>query len=139
MITPLIAIRWSILFREHLAVCPVIFTRKKSILIFLYPSRSQNTEEFNLFFLNFEQLISGTISQGHLLLFFVGDFNVSKSSWWKDNLATIEGSQFEFNWIGVNIFLRLKPTHSLHTVCQTHPCALILSLSWTMCSPVFAP
>ena len=90
----------SIYFKEHLAVClisplnlneclvlEINIQNKKGFVISLYQSPNQSKDEFDQFFLNFEQLISDRMSQNPHFILVTGDFNVRSSSWWKNDLT----------------------------------------------------
>ena len=61
----------------------------------MYRPPSESRDEFDQFLLNFEQLISGKMSENPHFMLINGDFNVRSSSWWKNNLRTREGGQFD--------------------------------------------
>ena len=96
----------SIYFKEHLAVCPISplnlneclvleinIQNKKGFVISLYQSPNQSKDEFDQFFLNFEQLISDRMSQNPHFILVTGDFNIRSSSWCKNDLTMSEGNQ----------------------------------------------
>ena len=101
-----------IFFREHLAICPVIFTRKNEFLFPCILHKAKTRRSLTGFFLNLNSSYLRELGhrQSHLL-FVIGDFNVTKSSWWKDNLTTIEGSQFESTTFSYGLNQLILYTH----------------------------
>ena len=93
-------------------VLEINIQNKKGYLISLYQSLSQSKDEFDQFFLNFEQLISDRMSQNTHFIFATGDFNVRSSSWWKNDLLTSEGSKVDAitSSYGLSQLIR-EPTH----------------------------
>ena len=94
-----------ILHQEFLAVRPVEVKNLNDCLIFevsvknkrgyvvsLYRLPSQTQDEFDIFLINFEQLIGDfIIAKNPLFVLITGDFNVRSSNWWKNDLSTSEG------------------------------------------------
>ena len=117
----------SIYFKEHLAVRPVSplnlkeclvleinIQNKKGFVISLYQSPNQSKDEFDQFFLNFEQLISDRMSQNPHFILVTGDFNVRSSSWWENDLTTSEGNQVDAITSSFGLSqLVCEPTHIL--------------------------
>ena len=60
-----------------------------------YRSPSPTQDEFDIFLINFEQLISDIITKNPLFVLITGDFNVRSSNWWKNVLSTSEGTKVD--------------------------------------------
>ena len=60
-------------------------------MVSLYRSPSQTQDDFDIFFINFKQLISDIITKNPLLVLITGYFNVRLSNWWENDLSTSEG------------------------------------------------
>ena len=98
-----------ILHQEFLAVRPVEVKNLNDCLIFevsvknkrgyvvsLYRLPSQTQDEFDIFLINFEQLIGDfIIAKNPLFVLITGDFNVRSSNWWKNDLSTSKGTQVD--------------------------------------------
>ena len=61
----------------------------------LYRSPSQPQDEFDIFLINIEQLISDIITKNPLFVIITAYFNVRSSNWWKNDLSTFEGIQVD--------------------------------------------
>ena len=66
---------------------------KKIIISSLYRSPSQNSEEFESFLTNFEQILSDINARKPPVSVILGDFNVRSTSWWSSNTDSLEGSK----------------------------------------------
>ena len=55
-------------------------------------SQSQNSNQFELFSFNLENLLSDINKRKSSLSVVTGDFNARSSSWWCNEINTIEGS-----------------------------------------------
>ena len=62
------------------------------IVSVIYRSPSQNSKQFELFLSNLEKLLSDINKRKTSLSVVTGDFNARSSSWWCNNINTIEGS-----------------------------------------------
>ena len=60
-----------------------------------YRSPSQTQGEFDIFLITFEQLIGNIITKNPLFILIIGDFNIRSTNWWKNDLSTSEGIQFD--------------------------------------------
>ena len=65
---------------------------KNIIVSVIYRSPSQNNREFDSFLLNFEQLLSDISTRKPTVSIITGDFNARSSSWWSDDINTLEGT-----------------------------------------------
>ena len=63
---------------------------KKMIVSVIYRSPSQNNREFDSFLLNFEQLLSDISTRKPTVSIITGDFNARSSSWWSNDIKTLE-------------------------------------------------
>ena len=61
------------------------FGNSRVCLVSIYRTPSQSSNQYDTFLLNSEQLL---VEQ---LLLVTGDFNVRSSSWWSDDVDTVEG------------------------------------------------
>ena len=78
----------------------------------IYRSPSQNNSEFDLFLSNFEKLLSNINERKPFLSVITGDFNARSSSWWSEDIYTIEELKL-FSLTSSNGFSQLinEPTH----------------------------
>ena len=76
-------------------VCELSFGSHCVCLVSIYQTPSQLSNEYNTFLLNFEQLLTYLNSIKPHMLLVTGDFNVRSSSWWSDDIDTVEGTQLE--------------------------------------------
>ena len=85
---------------------------KKLILSVIYRSPSQINSEFDIFLSNFGKLLSDINERKPFLSVITGDFNARSSSWWSEDIYTIEESKL-FSLISSNGFSQLinEPTH----------------------------
>ena len=67
---------------------------KKIIISSLYRSPSQNSEEFESFLTNFEHLLSDINARKPSVSVILGDFNVRSTSWWSNDIDSLEGTSF---------------------------------------------
>ena len=81
------------LYIKECLLLEVFIQNKKSYVVSLYRSPSQAQDQFNEFFLNFEQLLCDIISCNSSFLLIAGDFNARTSSWWRKDSAASEGTQ----------------------------------------------
>ena len=58
-----------------------VIKNKKGYVISLYRLPSQTQNEFDMFLINFEQLIGDIIAKNSLFVI-TGDFNVRSTNWW---------------------------------------------------------
>ena len=58
-----------------------VIKNKKGYVISLYRLPSQTKNEFDMFLINFEQLIGDIIAKNSLFVI-TGDFNVRSTNWW---------------------------------------------------------
>ena len=68
------------------------FNKKKVIISVIYRSSSQNSNQFELFLSNLENLLSDINKRKPSLSVVNGDFDVRSSSWWCNDINTTEGS-----------------------------------------------
>ena len=80
----------------------------------IYRTPSQSSNEYNTFLLNFEQPLTYLNSIKPHVLLVTGDFNVRSSSWWSDDIDTVEGTRFESitSYYGLHQIIN-EPTHIL--------------------------
>ena len=109
-----------LLYLNECLVLEINIQNKKGFVISLYQSPNQSKDEFDQFFLNFEQLISDRMSQNPHFILVTGDFNVRSSSWWKNGLTTSEGNQ-------------LDATNSSYGLRQLICKPIYILLSWSSC------
>ena len=85
---------------------------KKMIVPVIYRSPSQNNRELDSFLLNFEQLLSDISTRKPTMPIITGDFNARSSSWWSDDINTLEGTNL-YSLTSSNGFFQLinEPTH----------------------------
>ena len=85
---------------------------KKIIISSLYRSPSQNSEEFESFLTNFEQILSDINARKPPVSVILGDFNVRSTSWWSSDTDSLEGSK-RFSLSLFNGFHQIisDPTH----------------------------
>ena len=83
---------------KHLSEC-VIFEvsikNKRGSVVPLCRSPSQTQDEFDIFLRIFEQFIGNIITKNPLFILIIGDFNIRSTNWWKNDLSTSEGIQFD--------------------------------------------
>ena len=72
-------------------VFEVSHERKKCIFALLYRSPSQNSDEFDEFLLEFENLIDSIYNLNPHLIVILGDFNAKTSSWCANDIDSFEG------------------------------------------------
>ena len=75
-------------------ICELSFGSRRVYQVSIYRIPSQSSSEYDAFLLNFEQLLTYLNNIKHMLLV-TGDFNVRFSSWWSDDIDTIEGTRLE--------------------------------------------
>ena len=82
------------------------------IVSVIYRSPSQNNRELDSFLLNFEQLLSDISTRKPTMPIITGDFNARSSSWWSDDINTLEGTNL-YSLTSSNGFFQLinEPTH----------------------------
>ena len=66
---------------------------KKCFLICAYHSRSQSQEEFEIFCINFDILLSQINDEFLLCSIVTGDFNGGCTNWWKDDITNSAGRE----------------------------------------------
>ena len=95
-------------------VCELSFGSHRVCLVSIYRTPSQSSNEYNTFLLNFEQLLTYLNSIKPHVLLVTGDFNVRSSSWWSDDIDTVEGTRFESitSYYGLHQIIN-EPTHIL--------------------------
>ena len=76
-------------------VCELSFGSSCICLVNTYRTASQSSNEYDTFLLNFEQLLTYLNSIKPHILLVTGGFSVGFSSWWSDDIDTIEGMQLE--------------------------------------------
>ena len=82
------------ILNEHL-VCELSFGSHRVHLVSIYRTPSQSINEHEIFSSNFEQLLTYLKSLKPHLLLVTGHFNVRSSSWWSDDIDSIEGTRLE--------------------------------------------
>ena len=75
--------------------CELYFFSHCFCLVSIYRTPSQSSNEYDTFLLNFEQLLTYLNSIKPHVLLVTGDFNVRSSSWWSDDIDTVEGTRLE--------------------------------------------
>ena len=82
------------------------------IVSVIYRSPSQNTNQFELFLSNLENFLSDINKRKPSSSVVTGDFNARSSSWWCNDINTIEGSHL-YSLTSSNGFSQLinEPTH----------------------------
>ena len=95
-------------------VCKLSFGSHRVRLVSIYRTPSQSSNEYDTFLLNFEQLLTYLNSIKPHVLLVTGDFNVRSSSWWSDDIDTVEGTRFESitSYYGLHQIIN-EPTHIL--------------------------
>ena len=78
-------------FKEALLL-EMSFNKEKAIVSVIYRSPSQNSNQFELFLSNLENLLSDVTKYKQSLSVGTSDFNARSSSWWRNDINTIEGS-----------------------------------------------
>ena len=73
----------------------VSIKNKRGYVVSLYRSPSQTQDEFDIFLINFKQLIGDIIAKKPLFVLITDDFNVRTTNWWKNGLSTSEGTQVD--------------------------------------------
>ena len=98
-------------FNEALLL-EMTYNKKKVILSVIYRSPSQNTDEFELFLSNLENLLNDINERQPSLSVVTGDFNARSVSWWADDINTNEGTNL-LSLMSSNGFSQLinEPTH----------------------------
>ena len=96
-------------------ICELSFGSRRVYLVSIYRLPSQSSNKYDAFLLNFEQLITYLNNIKHMLLV-TGDFNVRFSSWWSDDIDTIEGTRLEstISYYGLYRIIN-EPTHILQS------------------------
>ena len=86
------------------------------IVSVIYCSLSQNSNQFDLFLSNLENLLIDINKRKPSLSVVTGDFNARSSSWWCNDLNTIVGSHL-YSLMSSNSFSQLinEPTHIQQT------------------------
>ena len=82
------------------------------IVSVIYRSLVQINREFDSFLLNFEQLLSNISTCNPTVSIITGNFNATSSSWWSDDINTLEGTNL-YLLTSSNGFSQLinEPTH----------------------------
>ena len=95
-------------------VCELSFGSHRVCLVSVYRTPSQSNNEYDTFLLNFEQLTTYLNSIKPHVLLVTGDFNVRSSSWWSDDIDTVEGTRLESitSYYGLHQIIN-EPTHIL--------------------------
>ena len=88
------------------------YSNKNVIVSVIYRSPSQNNGEFDLFLSNFKKLLNDMNERKPFLSVITGDFNARSSSWWPEDIYTIEELKL-FSLTSSNEFSQLinEPTH----------------------------
>ena len=76
-------------------VCELSFGSRRVCLVSIYRTPSQLSDEYDTLLLNVEQLLTYLNSIKPHMLLVTGNINVRSSSWWSDDIDTIEGTQLE--------------------------------------------
>ena len=63
------------------------------MILSLYRSPSQNSEEFESFLTNFEHHLSDINACQPSVSVILGDFNARSTSWWSSDIDSLEGSK----------------------------------------------
>ena len=71
------------------------FGSRRVCLVSIYRTPSQSSNECNTLLCNFEQRLAYLNSVKPHMLLETGDFNVRSSSWWSDDIDTMEGTRLE--------------------------------------------
>ena len=90
------------------------FGSRHVYLVSIYWTPSQSRNEYDTFLLNFEQLLTYLHSIKPNVLLVTVNFNVRSSSWWSDDIDTIEGTRIESitSYYGLYHVIN-EPTHTL--------------------------
>ena len=72
-------------------VVEIAYEDKKCMIVSLYCSPSQTSEDFDSFLTNFENLIDTIFCNDPFLVLILGDFNAKLSSWSSNDIDTLEG------------------------------------------------
>ena len=77
----------------HLPQGVTTCSKKKVIISVIYRFPSQSNDDLDSFISNFQHLLSNINKRKPSLLVISGDFNAKFSSWWSNDISTIEGSK----------------------------------------------
>ena len=80
---------------QEMIVSEVTISRKKVFVITLYRSPSQNSEQFEAFINNVQQVLSTIRDERPHCVIFTGDFNCRSSQWWADDVESPEGAALD--------------------------------------------
>ena len=95
-------------------VCELSFGSRCICLVIIYQTPSQSSNESDTFLLNFEQLLTYLNSIKPNIHLVPDDFNVRSSSWWSDEIDTIEGMRLESITFYYGLYQIInEPTHVL--------------------------
>ena len=93
-------------------VCELHLNRKKFFFTIIYRSPSQNHEEFDIFLINFELMLSKMFAENPYAIIISGDFNCRSTQWWDKENENEEGRSFEplISDLGLHQLIN-EPTH----------------------------
>ena len=77
----------------HLPQGVTTCSKKKVIISVIYRCPSQSNDDLDSFISNFQHLLSNINKRKPSLFVISGDFNAKFSSWWSNDISTIEGSK----------------------------------------------
>ena len=72
-------------------VTEICLVSEKCFLTCIYCSPSQNNEEFGIFWVNFDLLLSNINEEIPICSIITGDFNARSSNWWKNYITNSVG------------------------------------------------
>ena len=76
-------------------ILEVNLKNKKGYLVSLYLSLNQNSEKFELFLTNLENILADITNRNHHFMLLLGDFNAKSKTWFINNQSSREGTQLE--------------------------------------------
>ena len=104
----------SLPYLKEALLLEMTYNNKKVIVSVIYRSPSQNNSEFDLFLSNFEKPLSDINERKPFLSVITGDFNARSSSWWSEDIYTIEELKL-FSLTSSNGFSQLINEPTLYT------------------------
>ena len=97
-------------------ILEVFINHEKDYVISLYWSPSQNSNEFDSFITNLENIVVDIPSSNQHFVLIMGDFNAKSNNWSPNDTTTAEGAQLDYftSLYGMKQVLT-EPTHILES------------------------
>ena len=108
----------------------MIFGHKHIFFTVLYrnPRNRVNSEEFNAFLENFQNLHEQIKNLKPYAMFFTGDFNAHSQAWYPEGDTNLEGVEFNNLFSDLNLTQMIsEPTHFMRDTCKSTCIDLVIT------------